>query len=44
MTGVFTLAGPSEAFLVLRAQHQGLPDTYTLLVLMLMSLVYALSA
>jgi MFS family permease len=42
--GVFTLARFSEAFLILRAQQQGLPDTYAPLVLVVMSLVYALSA
>jgi len=42
--GVFTLARFSEAFLILRAQQQGLPDAYAPLVLVLMSLVYALSA
>ncbi len=42
--GVFTLARFSEAFLILRAQQQGLPDTYAPLVLVVMNLVYALSA
>ena len=42
--GVFTLARFSEAFLILRAQQQGLPDSYAPLVLALMSTVYALSA
>jgi MFS family permease len=42
--GVFTLARFSEAFLILRAQQQGLPDSYAPLVLALMSIVYALSA
>jgi MFS family permease len=42
--GVFTLARFSEAFLILRAHQQGLPDTYAPLVLALMSIVYALSA
>mgnify|MGYP001615582328 CR=1 FL=1 len=42
--GVFTLARFSEAFLILRAQQQGLPDSYAPLVLVVMSLVYALSA
>jgi len=42
--GVFTLARFSEAFLILRAQQQGLPDSYAPLVLVLMSIVYALSA
>lgn len=41
---VFTLARFSEAFLLLRAQGQGLPDTYAPLVLVLMNLVFALSA
>lgn len=38
---VFTLARFSEAFLILRAQQQGLPDSYAPLVLVLMNLVYA---
>ncbi len=42
--GVFTLARFSEAFLILRAQQQGLPDSYAPLVLALMSTVYAFSA
>ncbi|MBE0613387.1 MAG: MFS transporter [Burkholderiales bacterium] len=42
--GVFTLARFSEAFLILRAQQQGLPDSYAPMVLVVMSLVYALSA
>jgi MFS family permease len=42
--GVFTLARFSEAFLILRAQQQGLPDTYAPLVLAVMSIVFALSA
>ena len=42
--GVFTLARFSEAFLILRAQQQGLPDAYAPLVLVVMNLVYALSA
>jgi len=42
--GVFTLARFSEAFLILRAQQQGLPDSYAPLVLVVMNLVYALSA
>jgi len=41
---VFTLARFSEAFLILRAQQQGLPDSYAPLVLVVMSLVYALTA
>ncbi len=42
--GVFTLARFSEAFLILRAQQLGLPDTYAPLVLVVMNLVYALAA
>jgi len=42
--GVFTLARFSEAFLLLRAQQQGLPDAYAPLVLVLMNLVFALTA
>jgi len=42
--GVFTLARFSEAFLILRAQQQGLPDTYAPLVLVVMNVVYALTA
>lgn len=42
--GVFTLARFSEAFLILRAQQQGLPDTYAPLVLVIMNVVYALAA
>jgi len=42
--GVFTLARFSEAFLILRAQQQGLPDSYAPLVLVVMNLVYALCA
>ena len=41
---VFTLARFSEAFLILRAQQQGLPDSYAPLVLVVMNLVYALAA
>jgi MFS family permease len=41
---VFTLARFSEAFLILRAQELGLPDAYAPLVLVIMNLVYALSA
>jgi MFS family permease len=41
---VFTLARFSEAFLILRAQKEGLPDSYAPLVLVAMNLVYALSA
>lgn len=40
--GVFTLARFSEAFLILRAQQQGLPDSYAPLVLVTMNVVYAL--
>lgn len=42
--GVFTLARFSEAFLLLRAQQQGLPDAYVPLVLVLMNAVFALTA
>jgi len=42
--GVFTLARFSEAFLILRAQQQGLPDTYAPLVMVVMNVVYALTA
>jgi MFS family permease len=42
--GVFTLARFSEAFLILRAQQQGLPDSFAPLVLVVMNLVYALAA
>ena len=42
--GVFTLARFSEAFLILRAQQQGLPDTYAPLVLVIMNVVYAMAA
>ena len=41
---VFTLARFSEAFLILRAQQLGLPDTYAPLVLVVMNLVFALTA
>jgi MFS family permease len=41
---VFTLARFSEAFLILRAQQLGLGDSYVPLVLVLMNVVYALSA
>lgn len=41
---VFTLARFSEAFLILRAQQQGLSDSYAPLVLVVMNLVYAASA
>jgi MFS family permease len=40
----FTLARFSEAFLVLRAQQLGLPDAYTPIVLVVMNVVYAVSA
>jgi MFS family permease len=42
--GVFTLARFSEAFLLLRAQQHGLPDTYAPLVLVLMNVVFAVTA
>jgi len=42
--GVFTLARFSEAFLILRAQQQGLPDAYAPLVLVVMNVVFALAA
>jgi len=42
--GVFTLARFSEAFLILRAQQHGLPDTYAPLVMVVMNVVYALVA
>ena len=42
--GVFTLARFSEAFLILRAQQQGLADSYAPLVLVAMNVVYALAA
>jgi MFS family permease len=42
--GVFTLARFSEAFLLLRAQQQGLPDTYAPFVLVLMNVVFAMTA
>jgi MFS family permease len=42
--GIFTLARFSEAFLILRAQQLGLADTYAPLVLVVMNVVYALSA
>jgi MFS family permease len=41
---VFTLARFSEAFLLLRAQAQGLPDAYAPAVLVLMNAVFALTA
>lgn len=42
--GAFTLARFSEAFLVLRAQDQGLADAFAPLVFVLMNLVYAVAA
>ncbi len=42
--GAFTLARFSEAFLLLRAQQFGLPDAYAPLVLVVMNVVYAVSA
>jgi len=42
--GVFTLARFSEAFLILRAQQEGLADSYAPLVLVVMNIVYAISA
>jgi MFS family permease len=42
--GVFTLARFSEAFLILRAQQLGLANSYAPLVLVLMNVVYAVSA
>ena len=42
--GVFTLARFSEAFLILRAQQLGLADSFAPLVLVIMNLVYAVSA
>ena len=42
--GVFTLARFSEAFLILRARDFGLPDTYAPAVLIVMNVVYALTA
>jgi MFS family permease len=41
---VFTLARFSEAFLILRAQQQGLPDSFAPLVLVIMNVVYAAAA
>ena len=41
---VFTLAGFSEAFLVLRAQDSSVPITYIPLIIVLMNIIYALSA
>lgn len=42
--GVFTLARFSEAFLILRAQERGLPDSFAPLVLVVMNVVYAAAA
>jgi len=42
--GVFTLARFSEAFLILRAQQLGLADAYAPLVLVIMNLVFAVTA
>ena len=42
--GVFTLARFSEAFLILRAQQLGLADAFAPMVLVIMNVVYALSA
>ena len=41
---VFTLARFSEAFLILRAQQMGLPDSYAPMVLVVMNMVFALTA
>ena len=41
---IFTLARFSEAFLILRAQHNGLPLSWVPLVLVAMNVVYAASA
>jgi MFS family permease len=41
---IFTLARFSEAFLVLRAQHRGIPVALVPLVMVAMNLIYALSA
>lgn len=42
--GVFTLARFSEAFLILRGQQLGLADAYTPMILVIMNVVYAISA
>ncbi|WP_024870812.1 MFS transporter [Tolumonas lignilytica] len=42
--GIFTLARFSEAFLVLRAKDSGVPLAYIPLVMVLMNVIYALSA
>ncbi len=44
MGGFFTLARFSEAFLILRARAAGLPDTYAPVILIIMNILYALSA
>ena len=44
MGAIFTLARFSEAFLVLRARQQGLPDSLAPMVLVTMNVIYALSA
>lgn len=44
LSGVLTLARFSEAFLVLKAQHVGLPIALVPMVLVAMNVVYALSA
>ena len=44
IVSVFTLARFSEAFLVLRAQHGGIPIALVPLVMVAMNLIYALSA
>jgi MFS family permease len=41
---IFTLARFSEAFLVLRAQHGGIPVAFVPLVMVAMNLIYAVSA
>ena len=42
--GIFTLARFSEAFLILRAQDIGLPVVYAPAILVIMNIIYALSA
>jgi len=44
MGGFFTLARFSEAFLILRARAAGLPDTYAPVILIIMNVLYSLSA
>ena len=44
ITLVFTLGRYSEAFLILRAQDQGLPATFAPLVLVMMNIVYSVAA